>query len=114
MFEDLKKSQRGGLSPSRGLFGILHVSDPRMRVYVMAGLFVLLLAIAFGLKMYAGSDEAKQMTQQTVPSQEVPARVTVSWRPPIAPAPALYSQIMISSLGSVSKPGLDEEWVHRS
>jgi hypothetical protein len=72
MFEDLKKKQRGGLSPSRGLFGILHVSDPRMRVYVMAGLFVLLLAIAFGLKMYAGSDEAKQMTQQTVPSVEAP------------------------------------------
>jgi hypothetical protein len=70
MFEDLKKSQRGGLSPSRGLFGFLHVSDPRMRVYVMAGLLVLLLAIVFGLRMYAGSDEANKMTQQKVPSIE--------------------------------------------
>lgn len=73
MFEDLKKSQRGGLSPSRGLFGFLHVSDPRMRIYVMAGLLVLLLAIAFGLKMYAGSDEAKKMTQQSVPSPAAPS-----------------------------------------
>jgi len=71
MFENLKKSQRGGLSPSRGLFGFLHVSDPKMRVYVLAGLFVLLLAIAYGLKMYAGSDEAQQMTKQAVPSPEV-------------------------------------------
>jgi hypothetical protein len=70
MFEDLKKSQRGGLSPGRGLFGFLHVSDPKMRVYVMAGLLVLLLAIAFGLRMYASSDEAKQMTRQQVPSLE--------------------------------------------
>ncbi|MHC4731184.1 MAG: hypothetical protein ACYS6Z_11430, partial [Planctomycetota bacterium] len=70
MFEDLKKSQRGGLSPSRGLFGFLRVSDPKMRVCIMAGLFVLLLAIAFGLKRYAGSDEAQQMTQQSVPSLE--------------------------------------------
>ena len=70
MFENLKKSQRGGLSPSRGLFGFLHVSDPKMRVYVMAGLFVLLLAIAYGLKMYAGSDDAQKMTQQAVPSVE--------------------------------------------
>lgn len=76
MFEDLKKSQRGGLRPSRGLFGFLHVSDPRMRIYVMGGLLVLLLAIAFGLRMYAGSDEAKQMTQQSVPSPEAPSGVT--------------------------------------
>jgi hypothetical protein len=68
MFENLKKSQRGGLSPSRGLFGFLHVSDPKRKVYLMAGLFVVLLAIALGLKQYAGSDEAQKLTQQSVPS----------------------------------------------
>ncbi len=60
MFEDLKKSTRGGAAPGTRK-SLLGVSDPRMRLYLMIGAAVVLGAIALGLHQYAGDPENKKI-----------------------------------------------------
>ncbi|MHC4549035.1 MAG: hypothetical protein ACYTEZ_09665 [Planctomycetota bacterium] len=73
MFENLKKSQRGGLSPARGrgLFSFLHLADPKLKVYFLLGALVVLVAIMVGLNLYAESKEAQQIAGERVPSPAV-------------------------------------------
>jgi hypothetical protein len=69
----------GGSAPGSGnlfgsLFGSLMVRDPRARVFVLVGLLLLMLAIMFGLRQYASTGEAKQVSRD-VPAPEVPGVV---------------------------------------
>jgi hypothetical protein len=70
MREDFKGTDRRGGRPLH--IPGMTVADPKKRIIVLVGLFVMLLAIAGMLKGYASRPEAQELQSEAPPSKQIP------------------------------------------
>jgi len=86
MFEDLKKTTRGGAAPGarRGLLG---GADPKFRLYLMIAAAVVLGVIMLGLEQFAGDPENQVIKDAGEPAYDpgLPREERFSGVPPLDP-----------------------------